>query len=109
MSMVSLDKLEPGMVLATNVIDKSGRMLLGEGAELEAKHLFIFRTWGIIEVDIVGVDGADTDSLPDDITQEELDDAKKALLPLYSHADIEHPAICELFRLAVLRKVKHAH
>jgi hypothetical protein len=107
--MVSLDKLEPGMVLAANVIDKSGRMLLGEGAELEAKHLFIFRTWGIIEADIVGVDGGDADKLPDDITQEELEDAKNALLPLFCHANLDHPATSELFRLAALRKVKHDH
>ena len=109
MSMVSLDNLAPGMVLASNVLDKSGRLLLGEGVELAAKHLFIFRTWGIVEADIAGVDDDDTNILPDDITPEELENAKNTLLPFYHHADIEHPATCELFRLAVLRMVKHAH
>ena len=107
MSMVPLDNLEPGMTLATNVLDKSGRLLLGEGVVLESKHLFIFRTWGVVEADIVGVGGADANVLPDNITQEKLDQAKNTLLPLYCHADLEHPAICELLRLAVLRKVKH--
>jgi len=105
--MVALDNLAPGMVLAANVIDKGGRMLLGEGAELEAKHLFIFRTWGIIEADIVGVEGGGSDLLPDDVSQEELDQARESLLPLYRHTDIEHPVISELLRLAVLRKVRH--
>ena len=107
MSMVPLDNLEPGMVLAANVLDKSGRLLLGEGVVLEAKHLFIFRTWGIVEADIVGAGGANANDLLDDITQEKLDQAKSTLLPLYCHADIEHPAICELLRLAVLRRVRH--
>jgi len=107
MSIVSIDNLEPGMVLAASVLDKSGRLLLGEGAELEEKHLRIFRTWGIVEADIVGVDGAGSNALPDNITQEKLDQAKRTLLPLYCHANIEHPAISELLRLAVIRKVKH--
>ena len=107
MSMVSLDNLLPGMVLAADVQDKSGRLLLGGGVELEAKHLFVFRTWGIVEADIAGMDHADIEVVPDDITPEEFENAKKTLLPLYSHADIEHPAISELLRLAVIRKVKH--
>jgi hypothetical protein len=109
MSKVSLDNLAPGMVLASNVHDKSGRLLLGEGSELEAKHLFIFRTWGVLEADIAGMDDSDSEVVPNDITPEEFEKVKKTLLPLYSHADIEHPAISELLRLAVIRKVKHVH
>jgi hypothetical protein len=107
MSLVAIDNLVPGMVLAANVFDKSGRLLLGEGLELEAKHLLIFRTWGIVEADIVDAGGAGTKTLPDSISQEQLDQAKSTLLPAYCHADIEHPAISELLRLAVIRKVKH--
>jgi len=107
MTMLSLDKLSPGMVLAAGVQDKCGRLLLGEGVELEAKHLFIFRTWGIVEADIAGVDD-DTIVLPDDISLEELENAKTSLLPFYRHADIKHPAISELFHLAALRMVTHA-
>jgi len=106
-STVSLDNLAPGMVLAANVRDKSGRLLLGEGAVLEAKHLFIFRTWGIVDADIVEMDDADSEVVPEEITTEELESARNMLLPLYCHADIEHPAISELLRLAVIRKVKH--
>jgi len=106
-SMVLLDNLAPGMVLAANVRDKSGRMLLGEGVQLEAKHLFIFRTWGIIEADIVAMDDAYTEVVPEEITPEEFENARNIILPLYCHADIEHPAISELLRLAVIRKVKH--
>ena len=107
MSLVAIDKLVPGMVLAANVLDKSGRLLLGEGLELEAKHLLIFRTWGVVEADIDGVGGAETNSLPDSITQEQMDQAKSTLLPAYCHVDIGHPAISELLRLAVIRKVKN--
>lgn len=107
MSMVSLDDLTPGMLLAANIRDRSGRLLLGEGAELEAKHLFIFRTWGIVEADIAGMDEYVSEVVPDDITPEEFENARNVLLPLYCNADVAHPAISELLRLAVIRKVKH--
>jgi hypothetical protein len=107
MSMITLENLEPGMILAAKVCDKSGRLLLAEGVELEAKHLFIFRTWGIAEADIVGLDGAVENVLMDNITQEKFDQARNTLLSKYCRTDIEHPAICELFRLAVIRKVQH--
>ena len=107
MSLVAIDNLVPGMVPAANVFDKSGRLLLGEGAELEVKHLLIFRTWGIVEADIVGVTAADASEFPDAISGEKLTQAKSRLLPLYCHTDLEHPAVCELLRLAVLREVQH--
>ena len=107
MPMITLENLEPGMVLADAVRDRNGRVLLGEGIEIEAKHLLIFRTWGIVEAAIVGEDGSDTSVLPDTVTVEKLDQAKRRLLPLYCHTDLEHPAVCELLRLAVIREVQH--
>src|SRR6185369_10254927 len=51
---VAIENIETGMVLASDVLDRSGRMLLGAGAELTHKHLVIFRTWGVLEADIAG-------------------------------------------------------
>jgi hypothetical protein len=107
MAMVALENLEPGMVLAADARDRNGRLLLGEGAELEAKHFFIFRTWGIVEAEIVGVSEADSIECHDTITREKLNQAKDRLLPRYCHTDLEHPAVRELLRLAVLREVQH--
>lgn len=97
------------MILAAGVYDKCGRLLLGDGAELEEKHIFIFRTWGIVEADIAGVDVDETNMLPDDVSAWEMDEAIASLLPFYRHSDLEHPATRELVRLAALRMVKHAH
>jgi hypothetical protein len=108
MSMVALENLEPGMVLAADVRDKNGRLLLGEGVELAAKHLFIFRTWGVVEANIAGEDGVETTAPPDAVTEEKLEQARNRLLPHYRHTNIEHPAISELLRLAVLKEVQRA-
>ena len=107
MPMIALANLEPGMVLADAVHDRNGRLLLGEGVEIEAKHLLIFRTWGIAEAAVVGEDGSDTSVLPDTVTVEKLEQARSRLLPLYCHTDLEHPAVCELLRLAVIREVQY--
>lgn len=108
MGKISIDNLEIGMVLGSDVHDRSGRMLLGAGSELTQKHLVIFRTWGILEADIVGQGTEDPhDPIPSDVDPNELAAAEQALAPLFRHTNTSHPAISELLRLAALRKVQH--
>lgn len=96
------------MVLASDVHDRSGRMLLGAGAELTQKHLVIFRTWGVLEADIAGLgDDEAAEQIPADVDPQELVAAELALAPLFRQTNREHPAIVELMRLAALRKVQH--
>ena len=105
---VAIENIETGMVLAGDVLDRSGRMLLGAGAELTQKHLVIFRTWGVLEADIEG-HGSDegAEQIPADIDPLELFAAEQALSPLFKYTNMAHPAIVELIRLAALRKVQH--
>ena len=108
MGLVALDNIEVGMVLASDVLDRNGRMLLGAGAELNQKHLTIFRTWGVVEADIAGIDFADNESpLPAEIDPGALAAAEEALLPHFQHSGTEHPVLRELLRLAAIRKVMH--
>lgn len=109
MGKLVIDQLEAGMVVGADVHDRNGRFLLGAGTELTPKHLMVFRTWGIAEVDVVGVDEGDTAScLPPEMTQELLDEAEKSLAPLFRLANMDHPVMGQLFRLAALRKAGHA-
>jgi hypothetical protein len=109
MAKVAIDNLEVGMVLAADVHDRAGRMLLGAGVELTPKHLVIFRTWGVEEAEIVGDDdGTESSLLPAEVTPELLATAEAALAPLFRTANLEHPAMAELFRLASRRKAVHA-
>lgn len=47
---ISLDDLQIGAILAADVKDRSGRLLLGTGAEIEERHLKIFRGWGVADI-----------------------------------------------------------
>lgn len=107
MGMVPLDNLAVGMVLAADVRDRTGRMLLGAGAPLSDKHLMIFRTWGVAEADIEGVDDDATPALPAQVDPAALAAAEEALRPLFRHANLDHPAIREILRLGALRKAIH--
>lgn len=108
MGIVALDNLTTGMVLSTDVHDRSGRLLLGAGTELNQKHLVIFRTWGVNEVAIRGEDESGGHAaLPPDISPEDLKCAEQNLAPLFRMADTEHPAMKEILHLAALRKVTH--
>ena len=106
MGMIPVDNLEVGMVLEEDVLDRTGRLLLGAGVELTQKHLMIFRTWGIDEVNILGAEGGDqTSALPDEVTAEDLAAAEAELLPRFRHTGLEFPIVRELLRLAALKKV----
>ena len=108
MGIVALDNLTTGMVLAADVLDRSGRLLLGSGSELTQKHLVIFRTWGVSEANIVGPDESDGHvALPPDVSPEDLARAEESLEPIFRLAGTEHPVMKEIFQLAALRKVTH--
>lgn len=110
MGMVPIENLEAGMVLSDDVHDRTGRLLLGAGAELTQKHLHIFRTWGVAKANIAGDYAEDAaPALPDNVDSSMLAAAEEALKPLFSHANLEHPALKEILRLAALRKACNAH
>jgi hypothetical protein len=99
------DNLLPGMILGADVRDRSGRLLLGTGTELSERHLFILRTWGVIDVEIAGAEEGGDDSNSAKIVDPDLWAAiEKKIAPLFSHSDDSHPAIKELMRLRIMRE-----
>ncbi len=54
MGVVPTDKIKPGQVLAEEVRDINGRLLLSKGHTIAANHIRIFKIWGISEVNLLG-------------------------------------------------------
>jgi hypothetical protein len=108
MGILTLDNLAEGMVLKSDVHDRSGRLLLGCGVELNAKHLRMFRMWGIAEADIGGVgDQSGGAPLGADVDPLRVIMAENELRTLFRNSDLSYPAMGELFRLCLLRKVRN--
>lgn len=89
---VDLDALNPGDVLAADVADRSGRLILGRGRTLSERHIEIFRTWGVAQVSLMA-DGEDAAAEP---SSEALDAARAAVLSRFEGLPQEHPFVSAL-------------
>ena len=58
MAFITVEQVQAGMVLAAEVTDKRGRLLIPSGRELSPKHVQALRMWGIARVEIEGDDVA---------------------------------------------------
>ncbi len=103
MGIVSLDLIEPEMILAKEVRDSSGRILLGQGAEITEKHLSLFRRWGIIELDIEG-QGEEIEEGP--LDPEILDEAREKMKAIFRHNNMVHPFVEALHEIVSEREAR---
>jgi len=107
LGIVHIDNLNAGMLLAADVHDRNGRLLLGAGTELNDKHLYIFRTWGVLEADIAGIEEGSTPRPAESIDPELLAAAEAEIKPMFRYTDPGHPAIIELMHISTMKKVLH--
>ncbi len=106
MIVVPTDKIKPGQILAEEVRDINGRLLLSKGHAIEANHIRIFKIWGIPEVNLVG-SGYHDDAPDPSIDPEIIEQIKEGVKTLFCHVDLEHPAIKEVYKIAVQYRCKH--
>ena len=106
MMVVATDKIKSGQILAEEVRDINGRLLLAKGHAIEERHVRIFKIWGIPEVNLVGADHHEATSDPS-MDAAMLEQTKKSVKTLLCHVDPAHPAIKEIYRLAVNFRCKH--
>jgi hypothetical protein len=110
MGKIPTDNLIPGMVLASDVRDRSGRLLLTGGTELNDRHLYILRTWGIIEAEVSGEEeDPEGPELANAIAPELWSAIEGEITPLFRHADIAHPAMKELLRMRIMKKARYGN
>jgi len=106
MNAVQTDKLKPGQILAEEVRDINGRLLLASGNEIQTNHIRIFKIWGISEVNVAGAT-SDRDIIDPGPDSELVEQAKESMMVLCRHVDMEHPAIKEIYKLAVQFRCRH--
>ncbi len=104
MALIIINDITPGMILAQNVQDSNGRILLREGMELTIRHIRIMKTWGVADADIKDLSSEEAE----DQSMAQFDPAllKKAELKadqLFKKSNLNHPVVHELYRQWVLR------
>ena len=103
MTFFPIDQLKPGMILATDVTDVNGRLLLSKGVAIEPKHLNIFKMWGVPEVQVQHAEGGETEAAPV-ADPESMRRVAESLMPSFAKNDLNHPAVAEIFRQAVIHR-----
>jgi hypothetical protein len=105
MGILTLDRLAAGMKLAADVKDRTGRVILAAGSEVNEKHLRIFRMWGISQADVQGMEQHPATMAPPAADADILQEAELRVRELFRHAERSHPAVEELYRLSCQRLV----
>ncbi len=106
MGIINIEDLQPGMVLAKDVAESRGQVLLTAGQAIQENHLTIFRAWGVTEADVEGVDQAELTSTAASSVDPEL--SRKVHVQadsLFMFNNPDHPAISQLYNLYVRRTV----
>ncbi len=101
MGTLRFNKVQPGMVLAGDVMDRTGRVILRAGVKLTALHLKTLKFWGVTEADIQGAENEKGEG------KSEIPVAVEAgLKEAFRHTNQTHPAMKELFRLSSLYQLR---
>jgi HD-like signal output (HDOD) protein len=100
MGIVPTNKLKPGMRLAEEVKDINGRLILAKGKRIHSSQIRNFKIWGITEVNISGDVPLKNNSQVHDNCNT-IEKTKERVKFIFSHSDLEHPAVKEIFRLSV--------
>jgi len=108
MAVVLLKNLRPGMVVAEDVKDLNGNILIQKGVEIEEKHERILKSWGVSDVEVLGerMDPIIFDQYLNQIDSNNLKQAQDHLNILFSRSNTGFPPTQMLYRLCLERKLK---
>jgi len=92
------------MVLAADVVDKRGRLLIPAGKELSQKHLGALPAWGVDRVEVEGDDIASAEG--SEVEPWAIDAAAAEIDVLFTHVNRAHPLMDALSSVCTERKAR---
>jgi len=95
MAKIKVKNLQTGMTLTADVCDPNGRFLLGEGCQLNEKHLKALNAWGVISVEVKDDDIPENENAIE-ISPEIYKAIEDQVHARFVHNDMEIPFIKEL-------------
>ena len=107
MAKVKIRDLQEGMILADDVLDQNGMLILSAGQNITDKHLRTFKAWGVTEANVEGDQERETEVCLTEKNAENVSaEVKKKVDELFRYTDKQHPAMAELMELCILRKME---
>jgi hypothetical protein len=108
MGILNINELKEGMVLAADVKNKHGNIMIRQSMTLSEKHIMLLKAWGIPEAD---VEGADRDQLHQEemktISPEVIEAIEKNLSEFFPPLD-GNELMSEIYRIAKKLRIKQA-
>lgn len=106
MGKISVDDLQEGMVLLSDV--KSGsQTLLAQGVTLTNKSISVFKSWGVINVEIEGITEQQLKKNElKRISPEKLEEVEKILKHKFHLVDLKYYPAAILYKACLLEKTK---
>lgn len=107
MPKLKIELLKEGMVVASDVKNMDNMLLLPAGCTLSEKHIDIFQSWGITEVNIEAAEGVaePVDPLAR-LTPEEVERLTQETKALFWQLDESNPLQKDLFQLILRRQAR---
>ena len=106
MARVKTDVLEEGMVVAGDVKNVEGMLLVPAGCQLTERQINVFRAWGVEEIEIEGSQPAhDSDPLAN-LPPETVTELSAEIRNRFWEADDTNPVFAEVFKLMLHRRAR---
>ncbi len=103
MATTSVAQIMAGMIAGEDVCGPGGRVFLRKGEIIGDRHLLALRALGITSIQARHAqDESRQTTTPTAVLQE----LHSGLVPRFRHNDLGHPAVKELFRIALLRQAR---
>ncbi|WP_173179110.1 HDOD domain-containing protein [Desulfosarcina ovata] len=93
------------MVLDADVHDLNTRLLLSKGQKIAQNHIRILKIWGVAGVSIVGSTDEKATDLPP-LDDEQVAMVKASIDLVYKKADLNHPILKEIYKNALIQRIK---
>ena len=104
-----MEQLQPGMVIARDVKNIDGLLLLPAGGELSEHQIGILQAWGVTEVEVAGDSEAAQSQDPlARLSHEMVEQLTVVLRARYWKPDDFGPVPAEIFKLMLLRQARRA-
>ena len=108
MGTLNLNDLKEAMVLAADIKNKHGNILIKEGSTLTAKHILLMKAWGVTEAEVVGFDRDQVEKEEMHALSPEIIEAiEKELRAVFPPFD-NNPVMAEIYRIARKLKLRQA-
>ena len=102
MAHLRVDQVEADMVLAADLKDRRGRLIMPSGTTITARHLRSFKVWGVTQVEV----GSEAAGSIIELEPWAVEAAEAELDELFRNTDRDHPFVEQLFHYCRHRRAE---